>query len=510
MEYHTFSIVIMTYNRAGLLVKAIESALKQDYPRDKYELIIVDNGSTDDTAEVVGRCTKASPVSLSYYVEKRRGVSYARNLGIEKSRLEYMAQLDDDEMACPDWLAAINQVINERHALVVGGRVDLCFPDGYTPPDWFNHLKHPFGVSYGKSGKRQRTFRVRHPLYLSGGNIAYARRLFDHFGVYRTDLGRVGSSLMAGEETFFLMILDRNDIPMYYTQDAGIHHHVGPDRINKRYLGRKARWAGITSAYVSELFFGYDGALEQANRHWRDLRSQARQVARHWGSAERFSHLCAMAYTFGFIFKTYVDFVKHKLSGRTYMPPQVTWTTRNWVEEISRWPDSPEKYEQLAQLCLDAADTEGARQALAKLETYGLGERAKTAIVDWEQLYAPLRRVQYERFVKRVRETIEAAVPPAGTVLVISKGDDELLKLKGRRVWHFPRNDQGAYAGCYPADSAAAIAHLEALREKGAEYLAVPGTALWWLDHYDELNRHLMRHYRVVARESDSCLIFAL
>ena len=466
---------------------------------------------TDHTAAVVERYKNSSPAPISYYVEKRRGVSHARNLGIEKSRLEYMAQLDDDEMAFPDWLTTINQVINERHALVVGGRVDLYFPDGYTPPDWFNHLKHPFGVNYGKSGKKQKVFRVRYPLYLSGGNIAYARRLFDHFGVYRTDLGRVGKSLMAGEETFFTMILDRNDIPMYYAQDAGICHYVGPDRINKMYLGNKARWTGITSAYISELFFGYDETLKQANRHWRNLRSQARQVVRHWDSTENFSRICAMSYMLGFISRTYVDFVKHKLSGQTYTPPQVTWTTHNWVEEISRWPDGPEKYEQLAQLCLaTTADGEGAQQVLPELDTHALVERFKTATVDWEQLYAPLRRVQYERLVGRVRETIEAAVPPAGAIMVISKGDDELLKLNGRRVWHFPQDDHGVYAGCYPADSAAVIAHLEAMRDKGAGYLAVPSTAMWWLDHYDEFNRHLMQHYRVVVQQSDTCLIFAL
>src|SRR5262245_8959829 len=94
-EYHTFSVVIMTFNRAELLAKAIDSVLKQDYPQDKYELIIVDNGSTDHTPEVVERYQNAPPVPISYYVEKRQGVSYARNLGIEKSQLEYMAQLDD-------------------------------------------------------------------------------------------------------------------------------------------------------------------------------------------------------------------------------------------------------------------------------------------------------------------------------------------------------------------------------------------------------------------------------
>jgi hypothetical protein len=96
-------------------------------------------------------------------------------------------------------------------------------------------------------------------------------------------------------------------------------------------------------------------------------------------------------------------------------------------------------------------------------------------------------------------------------VIVISKGDDELLRLDGKQGWHFPRATNGVYAGFYPADSAAAIAHLEELRAAGGDYLLIPETALWWLDHYAEFRRHLESHYRrVISRQQDGCVIFAL
>jgi hypothetical protein len=103
--------------------------------------------------------------------------------------------------------------------------------------------------------------------------------------------------------------------------------------------------------------------------------------------------------------------------------------------------------------------------------------------------------LRYQELRRRIRETVQHSVPPGATVLVISKGDGSLLDLEGRRGWHFPQTDRGAYAGYHPADSAEAIAHLEGLRAKGANYLLIPSTSLWWLEHYDEFRKHLDAHY---------------
>jgi hypothetical protein len=117
---------------------------------------------------------------------------------------------------------------------------------------------------------------------------------------------------------------------------------------------------------------------------------------------------------------------------------------------------------------------------------------------------------QYRQLAERIREVVQTALPPDATVIVVSKGDNELLKLDGQRAWHFPQTEDGVYAGYYPADSTAAIAHLEALRAKGGEFLLFPITAFWWLEHYAEFKQHLERHYRVVVHQEDTCLIFAL
>lgn len=131
----------------------------------------------------------------------------------------------------------------------------------------------------------------------------------------------------------------------------------------------------------------------------------------------------------------------------------------------------------------------------------------------WGEPWKPYRRrpsPHYRGLVARIRELVSQAVPSDATVVVVSKGDEHLLDLDGRQTWHFPQAEDGAYAGHYPADSAAAIRHLESLRMKGANFLLLPSTAFWWLDFYREFARHLKRHYRAVIQEDDACQIFTL
>jgi hypothetical protein len=110
----------------------------------------------------------------------------------------------------------------------------------------------------------------------------------------------------------------------------------------------------------------------------------------------------------------------------------------------------------------------------------------------------------------RLRLAVLGAVPPGATVAVVSRGDDELLRLEGVRASHFPAGDDGAWLGYHPGDSREAIARLETARESGAEFLLVPEATLWWLDHYDELRRHLDERYTRVPATDGHCAIYAL
>ena len=118
-------------------------------------------------------------------------------------------------------------------------------------------------------------------------------------------------------------------------------------------------------------------------------------------------------------------------------------------------------------------------------------------------------RIAYLESVRTVREVVRRRLPADACVLVAGKGD-ELLDLYGRRVWHFPQGPEGRYAGFYPTDGTAVIAHLETLRARGAQYLIFPKLALWWLESYPRFIRHLQRHYSTIVNDSDKCVMFAL
>jgi GT2 family glycosyltransferase len=129
--------------------------------------------------------------------------------------------------------------------------------------------------------------------------------------------------------------------------------------------------------------------------------------------------------------------------------------------------------------------------------------------VTWE---SHLRRPNawYRDLIERIREVVDRELPPDATVLVVSSGDDELLKLgANRRGWHFPQIEDGTYAGCHPAGSADAIAHLEALRSRGADYILFPATSGWWLEYYERLAAALAG-LQIPGTPPGVCLVYEL
>lgn len=126
------------------------------------------------------------------------------------------------------------------------------------------------------------------------------------------------------------------------------------------------------------------------------------------------------------------------------------------------------------------------------------------------QPYERRREPRYAELTERIRALVAARLPQEATVLVVSRGDERLLDLAGRRAWHFPQEADGVYAGHHPGSGAEAVAQLEALRARGGSHLLFPQTGLWWLEHYGELTAHLERSARAVVRERDTCVIYEL
>jgi hypothetical protein len=117
---------------------------------------------------------------------------------------------------------------------------------------------------------------------------------------------------------------------------------------------------------------------------------------------------------------------------------------------------------------------------------------------------------RYRDQVDRVRAQVRATIPEESRVLVMTRGDEALLRLERRRGEHFPQSPTGIYAGHYPADGEEAVAHLEELRSSGAEYLVIPAEAKWWLEHYRELRAALEEHGELLASDAEAADIYAL
>ena len=120
-----------------------------------------------------------------------------------------------------------------------------------------------------------------------------------------------------------------------------------------------------------------------------------------------------------------------------------------------------------------------------------------------------VRTPGYSQLIRRIRDVVQSDVPEGATVLIATKGDGGFLAVAGRTGWHFPREADGEYAGYYPADSDAAIAHLEELRAEGATHLVLPRPSFWWLEHYKGLRTHLDLAYRQI-RSDDHAIVYEL
>jgi hypothetical protein len=95
-------------------------------------------------------------------------------------------------------------------------------------------------------------------------------------------------------------------------------------------------------------------------------------------------------------------------------------------------------------------------------------------------------------------------------VAVVSKGDPQLVEIEGRLGLHFPRDSEGRYAGHYPKTSEEAVGQVESLRRDGAQFLCLPSTASWWLDHYQGLAGWLEAHCRIAAEQAGTCILYDL
>lgn len=179
LQAPAISVVVSTFNRAGLLPAAVRHLVRQDSSR-RYEIIVIDNNSTDGTAAVLETLTAQYPGLVRRGFEGRQGVSYGRNRGIELSRAPIVAFTDDDVVVRPDWVESVAQAL-QAHPEVecVGGRV---LPLWKTPPPAWVTPAHWSPLALVDYGDEPLYVDLARPLCLVTSNVAYRRPALDAIG----------------------------------------------------------------------------------------------------------------------------------------------------------------------------------------------------------------------------------------------------------------------------------------------------------------------------------------
>lgn len=259
-----FTVIICTYNRSGNLPTCVAALEKQeDVEGLAWEVLIVDNNSSDDTHDVVRDLINGSKIPIRYAFEPNQGLNHARNLGMQNAEGRYFAYIDDDITVSPKWLRAIYRSLVENDADASGGRIHLD-PDIELPawieknPDMYGFLGYQ---DYGELAMQVDGIKQ----YPFGGNMAFHRRVIDQVGFFNTNLGRKGegvkkNELYKGAETdYFHRLAANGNARIFYEPDAIVYHHILPHQLRKKYF--------LTIHYNA----GYQKAFHDASEYNKDV-----------------------------------------------------------------------------------------------------------------------------------------------------------------------------------------------------------------------------------------------
>ncbi|HKI87072.1 MAG TPA: glycosyltransferase [Thermoanaerobaculia bacterium] len=256
-----FSVVICTYNRAELLGDAIESVLGQDFNPERYEVLVIDNNSTDGTAVLVRHYPR-----VRYVFEGKQGLSHARNRGWREAAGRYVAYLDDDAVAPEPWLDLAETIAEERQPAIFGGPIRPRFE--VPPPKWWRHW-----YLVGGFPKTPRALVESEIVY--GGNFFCRRDLFAQVGGFDERFGRRGGDLGYGEEQVFQAKVRclLPDEEIYFHPDLYVDHFTPHYKTSWRWTLKNQFSLGLSAARRQ-------GAIDGFSKHARasDLSASIKRV----------------------------------------------------------------------------------------------------------------------------------------------------------------------------------------------------------------------------------------
>jgi glycosyltransferase involved in cell wall biosynthesis len=330
-----FSIIIPTHNRADELRQTIDSIARLTVPGD-WELIVVDNKSTDGTRAVVEAQAAAFPAPLRYVFEPEQGRYAALNTGIRAATGAIVATTDDDARVEPDWLTRAAAGLEALGCDYVGGKV---LPIWKGPrPAWLP--QRPGGgywavLALQDYGEQPREFGVNGLPWPLGINTAAKRETYERIDLFDNRLGRKAGTLRNQAQREWHLRARAAGLRGFYIPDMVVHHVVEPERLKKRYFRRWFYWHGISRAILftklgldmeapdnSRMDFSKVPRIAGVPRYmYRKLATEAAGLVRAWLRGDRvaaFEHEAWLCF--------FAGIVKQRWTERRVLipPPQVT------------------------------------------------------------------------------------------------------------------------------------------------------------------------------------------
>lgn len=225
------SVCACTFRRPHI-AETVRSILAQQVgPEDRFEIVVIDDDPELSAQGLIAQLAATASAPVRYVVSGARNVSAARNAALDAAEGEWIAFIDDDEIAAPGWLAALLRVQAETGADIVKGYVEGVYPDG--TPDWVRKAD-PYTRDYGADGET--------PAVLASGNVLFRHRLAAQHGVrFDAQFGRSG-----GEDTDFFHRFAAIGARAAASRSAVVREIVPAERVSPAYLRARNRRAGQT------------------------------------------------------------------------------------------------------------------------------------------------------------------------------------------------------------------------------------------------------------------------
>jgi glycosyltransferase involved in cell wall biosynthesis len=246
------TVLICTYNRAQLLRETLESLRMLESSRH-WDVIVVDNNSSDGTRAVIEELAPDFSVPLLYLFEPKQGKSHALNSGLRHTRADVILFTDDDVTMTRGWLDAACAPLEDDPSLsYTGGPVRPLW--GADPPAWFDQDRSELWGTLAilDYGAESFVFEARQRVPV-GANMAVRRRLIEQIGGFHLELGRRGRSLLGQEQAEFFSRARAFGARGRYAPNMEVHHHVPPERLTKEYFRRWWYWKGVSRARVDAM-----------------------------------------------------------------------------------------------------------------------------------------------------------------------------------------------------------------------------------------------------------------